>query len=64
MSEEVEELEYVFVEIEALPISSNNQLQNVVLLTTGEANFTNNFLEEVNSPHRYKLLDKIESNVE
>jgi hypothetical protein len=60
MSEEVVELEYVFVESGDSPTALNNQLPNTVLMTTGEANFTNSFLKETNSPKRYMILEESE----
>lgn len=60
MSEEVVELEYVLVESGVFPTALNNQLSNVILMTTGEANFTNSFLKESNSPKRYMILEESE----
>jgi hypothetical protein len=60
MSEEVVELEYVLVESGVSPTALNNQLSNVILMTTGEANFTNSFLKESNSPKRYMILEESE----
>jgi hypothetical protein len=60
MSKEVVELEYVLVESGVSPTALNNQLPNVILMTTGEANFTNSFLKEANSPKRYMVLEESE----
>jgi membrane protein CcdC involved in cytochrome C biogenesis len=58
MSDEIIEKEYVFINIGDKPIEENNLIASPVLMSTGEANFVNEFLEEQKSEHRYELLDQ------
>ena len=58
MSDETIEEKYVFVKIGDDPIEENNSLASPVLLSTGEANFVNQFLKEQNSEFEYKLLEE------
>jgi len=58
MSASEEELEYVLVEIGSVPNAENNQMPNPVLMSEGEAEFTNNFLESNDSPSRYVKLQQ------
>jgi hypothetical protein len=50
------EYQYVFVKVDADATSENNELASPVLLSSGEANFVNQTLEENESEFRYKLL--------
>lgn len=58
MSEETIEMEYVFIKIGDDPIEANNQIASPVLMSTGEANFVNEFLKESNSDFVYETLRK------
>ena len=58
MSEETIEMEYVFIKIGDDPIESNNLIASPVLMSTGEANFVNEFLKESNSDFVYETLRK------
>lgn len=58
MSDEIIEEKYVFVKIGDDPTEENNSLASPVLLSTGEANFVNQFLKEQNSEFEYKLLEE------
>jgi hypothetical protein len=58
MSDEIKEHKFIFVNIGDEPIEENNLIASPVLMSTGEANFVNEFLEEVKSEHRYELLDQ------
>ena len=48
-----EEFEYVMVESGYSPTLENNLLANIVLLTTGEAQYTNTQLQHFDSTERY-----------
>jgi len=52
----VSEYQYVFVKVDADATSENNELASPILLSSGEANFVNQTLEENASEFRYKLL--------
>jgi len=58
MSDEIIEEKYVFVKIGDDPTEENNSLASPVSLSTGEANFVNQFLKEQNSEFEYKLLEE------
>jgi hypothetical protein len=58
MSDEIIEEKYVFIKIGDDPTEENNSLASPVLLSTGEANFVNQFLKEQNSEFEYKLLEE------
>jgi hypothetical protein len=58
MSDETIEEKYVFIKIGDDPTEENNSLASPVLLSTGEANFVNQFLKEQNSEFEYKLLEE------
>ena len=53
-----EEIEYVMVESGTAPTLENNLMPNIVLLTDGEAQHTNEQLESFNSTQRYFPLIK------
>ena len=54
----IEEFEYIMVESGQAPTLENNLLPNTVVLTTGEANFTNQELQSFGSTHIYLKLEK------
>jgi len=58
MSDETIEEKYVFIKIGDDPTEENNSLASPVFLSTGEANFVNQFLKEQNSEFEYKLLEE------
>jgi hypothetical protein len=58
MSDEIIEEKYVFIKIGDDPTEENNSLASPVFLSTGEANFVNQFLKEQNSEFEYKLLEE------
>lgn len=58
----VTEYEYVFVKVDQEATNENNLLASPVLMSTGEANFVNEFLAEQQSDQTYKLLSKDISN--
>lgn len=58
----VTEYEYVFVKVDQEATNENNLLASPVLMSTGEANFVNEFLAEQLSDQTYKLLSKDISN--
>jgi len=62
MSEEIQEYEYIFVKVDQEATNENNLLASPVLMSTGEANFVNEFLAEQQSDQTYKLLSKDISN--
>ena len=54
-----QEFEYVLVESGCSPTVENNLLENPVLLSTGEANYTNDFLLDTNSTQIYLKLEDV-----
>jgi membrane protein CcdC involved in cytochrome C biogenesis len=56
MSDEIIEEKYVFIKIGENPTEENNSLASPVFLSTGEANFVNEFLKESNSDFVYEIL--------
>ena len=58
MFDEIIEEKYVFIKIGDNPTEENNSLASPVLLSTGEANFVNQFLKEQESEFEYKLLEE------
>ena len=52
-----QELEYVMVESGQAPTLENNLLPNIILLTTGEANYTNSQLQQLNCTQVYLKLE-------
>lgn len=58
----VTEYEYVFVKVDQEATNENNLLASPVLMSTGEANFVNEFLAEQQSDQTYKLLSNDISN--
>lgn len=55
------EIEYVLVDKDKEPTSENNSLASPVEMSTGEANFANEFLDINNSNQIYKPLQGTES---
>ena len=58
MSDEIIEEKYVFVKIGDDPTEENNLIASPVLMSTGEAGFVNNYLQEQKSEFEYKLLEE------
>lgn len=58
MSKESIEYKYVSVKVGEDATIKNNILASPVLMSSGEANFVNGFLETNDSPNRYKLLSE------
>ena len=58
MSDEIKEYKFIFINMGDEPIEENNLIASPVLMSTGEANFVNEFLEEQKSEHRYELLEQ------
>jgi hypothetical protein len=56
------EYEYVLVKVDQEATNENNLLASPVLLSTGEANFVNEFLAEQQSDQTYKLLSNDTTN--
>lgn len=56
--EEDQEFQYVFVESGCSPTIENNLLASPVAMSTGEANFVNEFLESINSNQRYIIIEE------
>ena len=54
----VVEYQYVFVNVDADATNENNELASPVLLSSGEANFVNQTLDDNGSNMRYKLLSE------
>jgi hypothetical protein len=57
-SEEEQEFQYVFIESGCSATNENNLLASPVEMSTGEANFVNEFLESANSTQRYILIEQ------
>jgi len=53
-----EEFKYVLIEEGSDPVEDNNILPNIVLLTEGEAGFTNEELKAFNSTQIYVKLEE------
>lgn len=58
MPEEIIEEKYVLIEMDSSPITENNLLASPVVMSTGEANFVNEFLESTNSTQRYIIIEE------
>ncbi len=58
MPEEIIEEKYVLIEMDSSPIAENNLLASPVVMSTGEANFVNEFLESTNSTQRYIIIEE------
>ena len=54
----VVEYQYVFVNVDSDATNENNELASPVLLSSGEANFVNQTLDDNGSNMRYKLLSE------
>jgi len=58
MSDEIIEEKYVFIKIGDDPTEENNLIASPVLMSTGEAGFVNNYLQEQKSEFEYKIIEE------
>jgi len=58
MSDEIIEEKYVYIKIGNEPIEENNLIASPVLMSTGEANFVNEFLKKTDSEFIYKIIEE------